>query len=236
MTDPAVRIERRGDVVVCHLDDGKANALTTSIIATLIDVVRDAEGDDTVAAVVVHGREGKLSGGFDLSVMMGDDLNATINLVADGGELVRTFYGSGVPVVAACTGHAVAAGSLMLLGCDVRIGADIDCKIGLNEVAIKMTLPDWAMTMAKERLSRRHLQRSVANARLTAASEAVDAGFLDEAVPVDQVLDVAVARASEMAALDRAAYRNTVTKLRGDVLATVDAQIAADRAATTSPV
>lgn len=222
--------------MVCHLDDGKANALTTSMIATLIGAVRDAEADDNVAAVVIHGREGKLSGGFDLSVMMGDDINATINLVADGGELVRTFYGSGVPVVAACTGHAVAAGALMLLGCDVRIGADIDCKIGLNEVAIKMTLPDWAMSMAKERLSRRHLQRSVANARLTAASEAVDAGFLDEAVPVDQVLDVAVARAAEMAALDRAAYRNTVAKLRGDVLATVDAQISADRAATTSPV
>ena len=124
----------------------------------------------------------------------------------------------------------------MLLGCDIRVGADIDCKIGLNEVAIKMTLPDWAMTFAKERLSRRHLQRAVANARLTAATEAIDAGFLDEAVPVDQVLDVAVARAAELAALDRPAYRNTVASLRGDVLATIDAQIAGDRAATTPPV
>ena len=236
MSDPAVEIERRDGVVICHLDDGKANALTTSIISTLIDAVRAAEADDSVAAGVIHGREGKLSGGFDLSVMMGGDLAATINLVADGGELVRTFYGSGVPVVAACTGHAVAAGALMLLGCDIRVGADIDCKIGLNEVAIKMTLPDWAMTFAKERLSRRHLQRAVANARLTAATEAIDAGFLDEAVPVDQVLDVAVARAAELAALDRPAYRNTVASLRGDVLATIDAQIAGDRTATTPPV
>ena len=129
MSDPAVEIERRDGVVICHLDDGKANALTTSIISTLIDAVRAAEADDSVAAVVIHGREGKLSGGFDLSVMMGGDLAAPINLVADGGELVRTFYGSGVPVVAACTGHAVAAGALMLLGCDIRVGADIDCKI-----------------------------------------------------------------------------------------------------------
>ena len=119
----------------------------------------------------------------------------------------------------------------MLLGCDVRIGADIAAKIGLNEVAIKMVMPEWAFTIARERLSKRHLQRAVGEAGLTPPAVAVDVGFLDEVVPADRVLERAVEVAVELAAtLDPNAYAATVHRLRGDALATMQAQIAADRA------
>jgi enoyl-CoA hydratase len=236
MTADSLRIERRDQVMVLHLDDGKANALSAELIAAIAAAVEEAEADDAVGAVVVHGREGRFCGGFDLGVMMAGDLGAISSLVCDGGDLVRTLYGAKVPVVAACTGHALAAGALVLLGCDVRIGADVPAKVGLNEVAIKMVLPDWAFTIAVERLSRRHLQRAVANARLTTPREAVEVGFIDEVVPADQVLDTAVARAAELAAtLDPRAYSGTVRALRGSVLDTMSSQIAADRAAGSVP-
>jgi enoyl-CoA hydratase len=231
MSSAAVTTEQRDGVMICHIDDGKANALSADIIAAISDVVTAAESDDSVTALVLHGRPGKFSAGFDLSVMTGGDVAAMVSLVSDGGALVRTLYGSGIPVVAACTGHALAAGALVLLGCDVRVGADVDCKIGLNEVAIGMVLPDWAFTIAVERLSRRHLQRAVATARITSAAGAVDAGYLDEVVPVESVLDVAVERAAEFSALNPRAYAGTIQRLRGDVLDAMDAQIAADRAA-----
>lgn len=227
----SLTIERTGQVMVIHLDDGKANALSFELIDAILAAIADAEADDGVGAIVLHGRPGRFSGGFDLGVMMGDDFAAVINLVANGGELVRTLYGSAVPVVAACTGHALAAGALMLVGCDVRVGADIDAKVGLNEVAIKMVLPDWAMTIAGQRLSRRHAQRSIANARITTPAEAVDVGFLDEVVDADSVLDRAVEIATELAAtLDPAAYAGTVAAFRGETLATMDAQIEGARA------
>lgn len=228
----ALTIEHRGPVTVLHLDDGKANALSFGLIAAIRAAVSDAEADDAIGAVVIHGRAGRFSGGFDLDVMFGGDFEQIIRLVADGGDMVRQLWGSSVPVVAACTGSAVAGGALTLLGCDVRVGADVPCKIGLNEVAIKMVLPDWALTIALERLSKRHVHRATANARLTGAAEAVDVGFLDEVVSADRVLDRAVEIATDLAAtLDPAAYRGTVEKVRGDLLATMDAQIAADRAA-----
>ena len=185
-----------------------------------------------MGAVVLHGREGRFSGGFDLEVMFGGDMTQIITLVADGGELVRHLWGAGIPIVAACTGSAVAAGALTLLGCDVRIGADVPAKIGLNEVAIKMVLPDWALTIATERLSKRHVHRATANARLTGPAEAVDAGFLDEVVPADELLERAVEVATELAeTLDPPSYRRTVEKVRGAVLDTMASQIASDRAA-----
>jgi enoyl-CoA hydratase len=233
---PHVTTERIENVLVVHLDDGKANALSFEMIAAISQALDTAEADDTIGAVVLHGRPGKFSAGFDLSVMRGGDFAAVVNLVSDGGDLVRRLYGSSVPVVAACTGHALAAGALMLLGCDLRIGADIDCKIGLNEVAIGMVLPNWALTIAKERLSRRHLQLAVATAVVSDGRGAVEAGFLDEAVAEAEVLPLAIARAAEFAALNGRAYAGTVLALRGDVLSTIAAQLTADREAGSSPI
>ena len=230
MTSEHVSLERRDSVLVVHLDDGKANALSSSMIGAIGAALDQAESDDSIGAVVLHGREGKFCAGFDLSVMRGGDISAMANLVCDGGELVSRLYGSSIPVVAACTGHALAAGALLLLGCDVRIGADVDCKIGLNEVAIGMVLPDWAFNIAIERLSRRHLQLAVATARITDARGAVDVGYLDEVAPVDAVLETAVARATELATLNGRAYAGTVRALRGELIAEMAAQIASDRA------
>ena len=231
MTTDALTIERRDQVMVVHLDDGKANALSFDLIAGLMEAIAAAETDDGIRAVVVHGREGKFSGGFDLGVMLADDFSAIVNLVASGGELVRTLYGCSVPVVAASTGHALAAGALMLLGCDVRVGGDSDAKVGLNEVAIKMVLPDWAMTIAEARLSKRHMQRAIVNARITRPADAVDVGFLDEVVAPAEVLDRAVAVAAELAAtLDPKAYAGSIKAFRGETLSTMDAQVAAARA------
>jgi enoyl-CoA hydratase len=227
-----VTTERRDGVLIVHLDDGKANALSFGVIAAVHEAIDEAEADESIGALVIHGREGRFSGGFDLGVMLGDELVATITLVADGGALVRRLYGSPLPVVAACTGHALAAGALVLLGCDVRVGADVEAKVGLNEVAIKMVLPDWAFTIARARLSNRHLQRALATARITTPRDAVDVGYIDEVVPADQVLDRAVAVAAELATtLDASAYARTIAILRGPDLDAMDRQIAADRAA-----
>jgi enoyl-CoA hydratase len=237
MSTAAVITERRDDVLIVHLDDGKANALSFEVIAALRSAIDEAESDDSIGALVIHGRPGRFSAGFDLGVMFGDDMSAIIGLVADGGALVHRLYGCGVPVVAACTGHALAAGALVLLGCDVRVGADIDAKVGLNEVAIKMVLPDWALTIAGDRLSNLHLQRALATARITTPRDAIDVGYVDEVVPADDVLERAVAVAAELAStLDASAYRRTIRKLRGATLDLMDEQIASDRSNNTSPV
>lgn len=218
-----------GSVLLITMDDGKANALSMSMIADIGAALAEAEADDAVVAAVLAGRDGRFSGGFDLGVMQAGDMGAIIGLVASGGELVRTIYGGGVPVVAACTGHALAAGALMLLGSDVRVGAEGPFKIGLNEVAIGMTLPDWAHTIAFERLSKRHIQRAIANARITDPTGAVDVGFLDRVVASDKVVETAIEEAAAMSSLDQGAYRRTMQGFRKPTLETMDSQIAADR-------
>lgn len=218
MTTNTVTYQTDGPVAVITLDDGRANALSPEVSASIDHYLDQVEGDDTIRALVITGREGRFSGGFDLSVIRSGDPAAIGAMVDAGGRLVRRLYGGPVPVVAACSGHAVAAGALLLLGCDVRIGPDAPVKIGLNEVAIGLTLPRWALTIAAERLSIRHRQRSVAVANLYDGKGAVDAGFLDEAVAPDQVLARATEVAAALAELDPAAYARTVAEFRGSTL------------------
>ncbi|MEL7155887.1 MAG: crotonase/enoyl-CoA hydratase family protein [Actinomycetota bacterium] len=229
MSTELVSYERRGNVAVITMDDGQANALGPDLTAAINAALDRADGDDEVGAIVLVGRDGRFSAGFDLNVINSGDGAAIGAMVSAGGTLVRRLYGGPKPVVAACTGHAVAAGALLLLGCDIRVGPDAPVKIGLNEVAIGLTLPGWALSIAAERLSYRHRQQSVVNARLYGGGDAVDVGFLDRAVDPAAVVAEAVAEAEALAALDQPAYAKTVAAFRGSTLAAMDADLAGQR-------
>lgn len=230
MEEAGVRLEREEGVAVISIDDGKANALSPAVLAAVNGALDSVEKDD-VPAVVICGRDGMFSGGFDLKVMRGGDPTAIGDLVTTGGELVLRLYGSSRPVVCACTGHAIAAGALIALGSHLRVGAEGDFRIGLIETTIGMVLPDWALLMAKERLSRTHLQRALVEGMAFGPHDAREAGFLDLLAPPDQVRKLAVQEAARLGALDRAAYSGNAAKLRGPGLAVLRDAVAADRGA-----
>src|ERR671911_1388128 len=162
-------------VAVVRFDDGKANVLSYDAVAALDAALDRAQAD--AASVCIVGRDGKLSAGFDLAVMTAGP-DAARHLVAAGGELLMRLYLHPQPVVVAVTGHALAAGALLVLSCDVRIGADVPAKIGLNETAIGMSLPLFALALAEDRLDRRHLSRATLGAQGYDPHGAVDAGHL----------------------------------------------------------
>lgn len=231
----AVKVTTHGRVLVVTMDDGKVNALSRATIAELRAAIAEAEASDAIGAMLLVGGVKAFCAGFDLGVMRGDDTAAMAELVADGGDLVADLYGASVPVVAACTGHALAAGALMLLGCDLRLGVDTPCKIGLNEVAIGMVLPEWAFAIAQERLSPRHLARSIALATVTGPDVACDSGYLDETVPADSLVATALERAAELAELHPKAYGLTVQRMRGQLVADMRSSIVEDRRVGTIP-
>jgi len=227
-----VTIDQHDAVKLIQIDDGKANAYSGDVLATISAAIDAAESNDSTSAVVIAGRPGVFSGGFDLGVMRNGTPAERSNLVSSGGTLVRQCFGANIPVVAACTGHAVAAGALVLLGCDLRIGPDTDSKIGLPEVTIGMPLPLWAVTIGQSRLNESHLHRCTALGDMLTPTEAIAAGFLDEVVPAEGVIDRAMEAAGALAAkITGSAYASIVRATRGDTLATMDLQIAADRAA-----
>jgi enoyl-CoA hydratase len=215
-------------IAIVTLDDGKANAITHDVLAGL-DAALDRALDEDAHAVVIAGRDGRFSAGFDLATMT-SSLDGMQRLVELGGRLFARLYGYGLPTVAACTGHALAGGAILLLSLDHRVGADAPAKIGLNEVAIGMGLPIFAVELARDRLAARHLGRATMAAHIYDPAGAVEAGYLDRLVPAESVVDEAVADARRLAELRTGAYVRTKRLVRqrtvDHILATLDADIA----------
>jgi enoyl-CoA hydratase len=229
---PSVTYELDGAVAVIRLDDGKVNTIPPATVEALSAAVDRAEAE--AGAILIVGRDGKLSAGFDLEVMT-SGVEAMRSLVGSGARLLMRLYGSPLPVVVACTGHALAMGALLLLAADSRIGADRPAKIGLNEVAIGMGLPVFAVELARDRLDPRSFTRSVIQGQVFDAASAVDVGYLDRLTPADEVEQVALEEARALAELRRGAVRETKTRARGEMIERVLAGLDADMAATGPP-
>jgi enoyl-CoA hydratase len=233
MPDELVRYELRDRIARVTIANGKANALSPDVIAQLDAALTRAEdaGEEQVGALLITGSPGMLSGGFDLKVMRSGG-NAAGRLVTDGGALITRLFGSEMPVVIACTGHAVAAGALLLLGADERVGARGAFRIGLIETEIGMVLPRWAAELARERLSPRQLQIATVGAKMYDPDGACAAGFLDAVVDADLLDETALDAAARWAKLPRGAYRGQVHMNRGDVLGRLADAVGVDRGRT----
>lgn len=152
-------------VAVLTFDDGKANAVSHEVVDALHAALDRAETDDDVGALVLAGRSGMFCAGFHLPTMT-SSVEAMRALVGDGARLMARMATCPVPIVAAATGHALAAGALLLLSSDTRIGARGSAKIGLNEVGIGMPLPEFAIALAQERLASDHVLGATLQARI----------------------------------------------------------------------
>lgn len=216
---------REGPIVTVTMDDGKANALSPRMLEELHDSVDRARQDGDV--LILAGRPGRFSAGFHLPTLTGGGTAAS-DLLRSGFELAEKLLSHPRPVVVACTGHALAMGSFLLVSGDHRIGADGDFRIGANEVAIGLTMPRTALELCRQRLATPYLSRAMANAEIFDPDGAVAAGFLDAVVPAGDVLPEARRVAHHVAELDAAAHTATKQRLRSEMLGRLRLAIEAD--------
>ncbi len=224
MTD-LVQYTLQNGVATLTLNNGKVNAFSHEMIADFNDALDQAEQDEAV--VVITGRIGMLSAGYDLKVMQ-QSMESAMALVEKGSTLTRRLLSFPFPVIVACSGHAIAKGAFILLAADYRIGLDGEFKLGLNEVAIGMTMHHAGITLAEGRLSSVYFNRSVINAEMYSPTAAVEAGFLDCAVDHLQFQATIDASALAFTKLNMKAHKQTKLKARADLLAKLDEAIKLD--------
>jgi enoyl-CoA hydratase len=184
-----------------------------------------AEEDGTV--VVLRGRPGCFSAGFDLGTLDGPHDDA-VTLLTLGATLAERILAFPAPVVVACTGHAFPAGAFLLMAADVRLGADGPFKLGLNEVSIGLTLPWFAIVLARHRLSPAHFDHAAVTGDMFDPRAAREAGLLDAVLPPDELEAAARAAALRLSSLDRHAHVTTKRRVRDGVLAELRSAIASE--------
>jgi enoyl-CoA hydratase len=213
------------------MDDGKVNALSNAMLAELGAALDRAEADGAV--VLLSGRPGVFSAGFDLGVLRAGGPDAD-RMVLAAFELAVRLLSFPSPVLIACTGHALAMGMLLLLAADLRVGAAGDHKLGLNEVAIGIVMPEFGIEMCRQRLTPAYANRAVVNAEIFTPDEALAGGVLDGVVAPDELARVARERAAELARLDPAVHTATKLRARADALVAIRAAIEAREPAAPS--
>jgi enoyl-CoA hydratase len=204
-----VNYELTDSVAAITMDDGKVNVMSLAMQTGLHEALDRAEADGAV--VLLRGRDGVFSAGFDLAVLRAGGPDA-LAMAQGGFELARRVLAFPQPVVVACTGHAVAMGAFLLLSGDYRVGAAGPYKFAANEVAIGLTLPAAAIEVLRARLTPSAFSRAAILAETFSPENAVEAGFLDRVVPDWDVAANAREVAAALSTLDRKAH--AATKLR----------------------
>ncbi|MEM1151253.1 MAG: crotonase/enoyl-CoA hydratase family protein [Pseudomonadota bacterium] len=222
----SARIEMNGAVALITMDDGKANAINPTMLASLNAAFDEAEASQDVNAIVLTGLPGKFSAGFDLKYFQANGAEATRDLVNEGGRLALRLYGLKKPLVAAVTGHAIAMGCFITQCCDYRIATAGDFKIGANETAIGMVLPEFALQLLLARVRPDRLTETAVIARLFSPEDAKAVGFVDEVVGASTLMDKAIGIAHSLAELPSSAYSGNKRLLRRETLEAIETSLA----------
>jgi enoyl-CoA hydratase len=213
----SVSYRRDEAIAVISMDDGKVNALGPAMLGEINAALDRAESEDA-GAVVIAGNQRVFSGGFDLKVFRSGDVQASIDMLQAGFELSHRLLSFRKPVVAACTGHAIAMGSFLTCSTDHRIAAP-GYNFQANEVAIGMVLPYPALEVMKLRLTRSAYQQAVGLAKTFVNDSALAGGWVDELVMPELVLERACEAAQVFATtLDARAHHACKMRARQETL------------------
>lgn len=222
---PLITCTIKDGIALIAMDDGKSNVVSPAMIKQLNQALDQAEQANAV--VVLTGRSGIFSAGFDLKILKSSVKDA-FNMLIGGFKLSRRLLGFPTPVVIACNGHAMAMGAFLLLSGDYRIGTKGDYKIVVNEVEIGLTMPHYAIEICRQRLKPAYYDRCVLLSELQNPTTAIDAGFLDTCVEEQQLMTATMQKAQQYTELDLRAHKGSKQRMRKNVLKLIDRAIRRD--------
>ena len=161
-------------------------------------------------ALIITGRDGMFSAGFDLKIISAGDMQATMDMSLSGFKLLSRLFSFPRPILAACSGHGIALGTFLLCCCDYRIGVKGDFMIGANEMRTNMVIPIPILELISHRVSSSHKYRAILGAEMYSLQNGVEAGLIDEIVDSNDLMEAAKLKAKDLASMGHPSY--TLTK------------------------
>ena len=218
-----VMMTKDKDISYISLDDGHVNALNLDAINQILFMLKKVPKDR--GCVIIKGRSGFFSAGFDLNVIQDQSKTEQTKLVQAGCELLKTLYAFERPILMNVTGHAVGFAVFMLCCADYRIGVQQPFKLHANEVVNHMVVPKMFSAIAASRMSKRHFQRVILNGEAYSMQEGVDAGLLDELVDSDTLDERCTEKAMQLSFCTHPSYYKTKCLARSELFANLNLRI-----------
>ena len=207
MSDKLATLKKEENISVITLDDGKANVFSTKMSTDINECLDEVSKED--GCIVLTGREGMFSAGFDLKTLQGGDMDQIQEMTTTGFKLLSRIFSFPRPVIAACSGHGIALGTFLLCCCDYRIGIKGDFMLGANEMRTNMVIPPPILELIKFRVAQSHKYIAVLGAEMYTFENAKEAGLIDEVVDSNILMETAFNKAKDLATMGHPSYSMT---------------------------
>ncbi|MHC2625696.1 enoyl-CoA hydratase [Bradyrhizobium huanghuaihaiense] len=208
-----VTYELNDGVARIGLDDGKVNVMSAAMLGE-IGAAFDRAEEEAEIVVLRSARPGIFSAGFDLKVFASGEAAKSLEMVRAGAELALRLMAFPHPTIGVMEGHAYPMGTFLLLACDVRLGAQGPHRMGLNEVAIGIAPPSFAIELARSRLHPAWLSRTATLGEMYEPDDALTAGFLDRVVAPEAVDDALGEIVAALRAIHKPSHATAKKRLR----------------------
>jgi enoyl-CoA hydratase/carnithine racemase len=202
MNDSALRVERRGRVLILENQDAPRNRMTFEYMDELERAVLAVRGDREIRAVVITAAgDEHFSVGMDLKQLMaGAEERGGFEAVLDQRLRVLAMIEQlDKPVIATMFGYCLGGGLELPLACHFRLAATEGARIGLPELDLG-TVPAWGGTARLTRtVGRARALDLILRAKKIDGPTALAIGLVHELHPVTELKAKAVELAEELA-------------------------------------
>lgn len=172
------------------------NALNSTMLTELMDVLDKFDADEDIGAVVITGNERVFAAGADIKEMM--DVSAVEMFLSDNISQFDHIRGVTKPVIAAVSGYCLGGGNELAMSCDMILASET-ARFGQPEINIGV-IPGAGGTQRLARtVGKAITMEMVLNNRTLSAEEALRFGLVNMVVPVEYYLEEALDLASEIA-------------------------------------
>ena len=218
-----IKVNIKDKIAVLSLNRGKSNAINAEMVAELNQMVKNIENDDSIAGLILTGKDGFFSAGLDLIELYNYDEETIKNFWIDFLNLVTRLVSFKKPMIAAISGHSPAGGCVLALCCDYRIMAEGKFIIGLNEVPIGILIPESIFHLYSFWLGQANAYRFLLEGKLMHTQQALSTGLIDEVVNPESILHAAERKMLTYIKLERNAWQQSKKNMRAELLKKVSA-------------
>lgn len=209
-------------VTVLRLNHGPVSAMDTALCEAISAEVgalarRHGTGDEGMA-LVLTGTGKAFSAGVDLRNMLEGGAPYLDRFLPALSKAFDDLFRYPGPVVAAVNGHAIAGGCVLANCCDYRFMAAGNGRIGIPELLVGVAFPVVPLEIMRFATGGVGLQELAYLGSSLLPDEAVTRHLIDEVVPAGELLERAIARAGQLAAVPAASFRHTKELLRAEAV------------------
>jgi len=194
-----IKLEQKQRVGIITLNRPRQlNALNAGLMQELAGALYAYDADEGIGAIVITGSDKAFAAGADIGAMKDFsymDAFRSDYITRDWEHILRIRK----PVIAAVAGYALGGGNELAMMCDIVIAAD-NAKFGQPEVNLGV-MPGAGGTQRLPRFAGKAKAMDLClTARMMDAAEAERAGLVSRVVPLDRLMEEALAAAQKIAA------------------------------------